>query len=362
MPTSATSSARTANLPRWEDAGAEACVRERGGVKVARKWSYWTRNKLQILADYLPAFNAASQKKAEHRIYLDLMAGQPDNVERHTDIEFDGSPTVALKADPGFTVLRFGELGARADKLSAALAQRFPGDNRYKVIKGDCNATIDEVLRELQPLRWAPTFAFLDQQAAEIHWSTIEKVTRFRQNKGGWKTELWMLVSPTMIAREARRSEEFCQRVSNLYGGNDWLRILRALDARKIKAEGYRQEMVNLMRFQLETVLGYHYTHRIPMTMSTNKMTIFDMVFATDHDAGDKIMRHLYNKAAQREPEMMRQAQVAKAEKDAEAAGMIGLFDVGELRVEPSDILGQVLWTPEPTWDPTSRDWWNDGN
>jgi len=59
---------------------------------------------------------------------------------------------------------------------------------------------------------------------------------------------------------------------------------------------------------------------------------------------------------------MMRQAQVAKAEKDAEAAGMIGLFDVGELRVEPSDILGQVLWTPEPTWDPTSRDWWNDGN
>lgn len=336
-------------------------MREWGGVNVARKWSYWTRNKLQILADYLPAFNAASQKKARQRIYLDLMAGQPDNVERHTDIEFDGSPTVALKADPGFTVLRFGELGARADKLSAALAERFPGDNRYKVIKGDCNATIDEVLRELQPLRWAPTFAFLDQQAAEIHWSTIEKVAGFRQNKGGWKTELWMLLSPTMIAREARRSEEFRQRVSNLYRGDDWRRVLRALDARKIKAEEYRQEMVNLMRFQLETVLGYQYTHRIPMTMSTNKMTIFDMVFATDHDAGDKIMRHLYNKAAQREPEMMRQAQVAKADKDAEAAGMIGLFDVGELSVKPSDSLGQVLWTPEPTWDPASHDWWDDG-
>jgi three-Cys-motif partner protein len=327
---------------------------------MARKWSYWTRNKLQILADYLPAFNAASQKKAEQRIYLDLMAGQPDNIERHTDIEFDGSPTVALKADPGFTVLRFGELGARADKLSAALAERFPGDNRYKVVKGDCNETIDEVLRELEPLRWAPTFAFLDQQAAEIYWSTIEKLARFRKNQKGLKTELWILMSPTMIAREARRSEEFRQRVSNLYGGDSWLRILHALDARKIKAEEYRQEMVNLMRFHLETTLGYQYTHRIPMTMSTNKMTIFDMVFATDHDAGDKIMRHLYNKAAQREPEMMRQAQAAKADEEAERAGLLGLFNVSDLDVKPDDKLGEILWTPQPTWDPASRDWWND--
>ena len=45
------------------------------------------------------------------------------------------------------------------------------------------------------------------------------------------------------------------------------------------------------------------------MTMSTNTMTIFGTVFATDHDAGDGIMRHQYQRAAQREPEMMRQAQ-----------------------------------------------------
>ncbi|NOR99694.1 three-Cys-motif partner protein TcmP [Mycobacteroides abscessus] len=329
---------------------------------MAREWSYWTRNKLQILADYLPRFNSASQKKADQRIYLDLMAGQPDNVERHTEIEFDGSPTVALKADPGFTVLRFGELGSRADKLSAALGDRFPNDDRYRVVKGNCNETIDGVLRELEPLNWAPTFAFLDQQAAEIHWSTIEKLARFRKNRNGWKTELWILMSPTMIAREARKSEEFRRRVSSLYGSEDWLRVLHALDARKITAEQYRQEMVNLMRFRLETALGYQYTHRIPMTMSTNKMTIFDMVFATDHDAGDKIMRHLYNQAAQREPEMMRQAHVAKAAKEAKEAGQHGLFEVGDLEVRADDKIGEILWSPQPTWNPVSRPWWNDGD
>ena len=27
-----------------------------------REWQYWTRNKLSILAGYLPAFNVASQE------------------------------------------------------------------------------------------------------------------------------------------------------------------------------------------------------------------------------------------------------------------------------------------------------------
>lgn len=324
-----------------------------------REWSYWTRNKLQILADYLPRFNLVSQRSAQ-RIYLDLMSGEPGNVERHTGVEFDGSPIVALNAQPGFTILRFGEIGAKADQLSAALAERFPDDNRYQVVKGDCNETIDEVLTELEEFRWAPTFAFLDQQGAEIHWNTIEKLARFRQNSKGWKTELWILMSPAMIARGVRgsRSEEFQQRVSNLYGGDDWLRIMRALRSRKITAGQYRQEMVNLMRHQLETGLGYQFTHRIPMTMSTNKMTIFDMVFASDHDVGDRIMRHLYNQAAQREPEMMRQAQAAKVEKEAEKAGLLGLFDVDDLDVKPDDKLGEILWTPQPTWHPASRIWW----
>jgi hypothetical protein len=51
---------------------------------MAREWSYWTRNKLEILAKYLPAFTTASRNEAGERICLDLMAGQPKNVERHT--------------------------------------------------------------------------------------------------------------------------------------------------------------------------------------------------------------------------------------------------------------------------------------
>ncbi len=41
------------------------------------------------------------------------------------------------------------------------------------------------------------------------------------------------------------------------------------------------------MRVKLEYELGYKYSHRIPMQVH-NKVTIFDMVFATDHWAGDR--------------------------------------------------------------------------
>jgi three-Cys-motif partner protein len=318
-----------------------------------REWSYWTRNKLEILTDYLPAFTTAVSGRSPECIYLDLMAGQPKNVERHTGAEFDGSPIVAMKTQPPFTRLRFGELNAtRAAALDTHLREAFPGDDRYQVVQGDCNETIDGILAGLADIAWAPTFAFVDQQAAEVHWETIKKLAAFRKNTQGWKTEIWILMSPTMIIKGVRGRdgipyEPYREQVDRLYGGGEWRQILRALDQRKITARDYRKQMVNLMRWKLEHELGYRITHRIPMQMH-NKVEIYDMVFATDHDAGDRIMRHLYNQAALREPEMMRQAKEAKS-------GQFALFDAGG----DNQNAGQELWRPEPCWDPTNAEWWS---
>jgi hypothetical protein len=54
-----------------------------------REWQYWTRNKLSILAGYLPAFNIASKRSPE-RLYIDLMTGEPFNRDAQTEEELDG--------------------------------------------------------------------------------------------------------------------------------------------------------------------------------------------------------------------------------------------------------------------------------
>lgn len=92
---------------------------------MAREWSYWTRNKLEILAGYLPAFNRASQTSRE-RIYLDLMAGQPENIDRDMGEKFDGSSLIAMKADPPFTRLRFASLTRLPLNWTSPFGPAFP--------------------------------------------------------------------------------------------------------------------------------------------------------------------------------------------------------------------------------------------
>ncbi|MTE13897.1 three-Cys-motif partner protein TcmP [Nocardia aurantiaca] len=322
---------------------------------MARQWSYWTSNKLQILGDYVDRFNLAS-KSSKERIYLDLMAGQPENIERHTGELIDGSPRRVLAAEHGFTRHVFFELPENAAKLEESLRKDFP-DKKFRVVPGDCNETIDGVLAELMPFNRAPTFAFIDQQAAEVDWATIVKIAQFKSPQVKTKAELWLLVSPVFTLRGIRgtSSERFRERVTRFYGTDKWKIIQRALDANAITTNQYRDEMTNLIRFRLAEHLGYRHTHRIPMRM-TNRTTIYDMVFATDHDAGDRIMRHLYKQAAEREPRMMAEARrFARAQKE-EKSGQLSFFELPVAAVPT--VTGDVLWQPKPHWWPSSRPWW----
>jgi hypothetical protein len=111
--------------------------------------------------------------------------------------------------------------------------------------------------------------------------------------------------------------------------------------------------MVNLLRWQLEHVLGYGMTARIPMRMPSG-MPIYDMVFATDHPVGNKIMTHLYRRAAEREPEMIQEAKARAMRRRDEKAGQQAMFEP-----DPSSIPidGLLAWEPSPSWNPSSRSW-----
>lgn len=319
-----------------------------------RDWPYWTRNKLEILGGYLPAFSRAATKSSE-RLYIDLMAGQPVNRDAKTGEELDGSPRLALSADPRFTKLAFCELPGKAEALERDLRQRYPGRS-FEVYPGDCNKTIDRVLYDLREYRWAPTFVFADQHAAEIHWETLRKVAAFKRVKeGATKAEIWLLVSPAETIRGVTGSnhEAFADRVDVFYGNDDWRRIQRARRQEIISADDYRHEMVNLIRWQLERALGYKMTARIPMRMPSG-MPFYEMVFATDHWAGNKIMSHLYRKATARSNEMRQEALARAKNKRDEKSGRMALFDL-----EPTSIeIDTLTWEPENSWDPRERPWW----
>ncbi|OWY59050.1 hypothetical protein B7486_76660 [cyanobacterium TDX16] len=81
-----------------------------------------------------------------------------------------------------------------------------------------------------------------------------------------------------------------------LYGCADWRSIVQRRRRGQLTPEGARTEFVNLYRWRLETTLEYKTTHALELT-DTRGVPVYTMVFATDHDAGNAIMSHVYGNA-----------------------------------------------------------------
>jgi three-Cys-motif partner protein len=321
---------------------------------MARTWGIWTVGKLEILRRYLNAFASASKTSSEI-VYLDLFAGRPENFDRSTGEPILGSAEIALAVRPPFTKLRFFERAGNARLLQEALAKQYPARGA-EVVPGDCNATIAAVLTKLSSVRWAPTFAFIDPNGPHFHWTTLSYLADHRRNEKT-KVELWMLLPVDLFVRTLRIdgrsvSIKSADQISAMYGTDEWRYIHTARVDGDLAPFEARDEYVNLMRWRLERVLGYSYTHPFQI-VNVSGRPLYHMVFATDHSAGTKIMSDIYKKMAGELPAMRRGVQQLRRGKGQEETGLLQLFEpdvMASLVVEapvPSD-----PYEHEPPWQP----------
>jgi three-Cys-motif partner protein len=318
-----------------------------------RLWGFWTRGKLDLLRDYLDAFTTASKQVSE-RVYIDIFAGRPTNSDRLTGEEISGSALIACQtANPPFTRLRFIELAPSASRLCDRLRVEFP--NRDIVVyEGDCNQRIGQLLRGLRPFNWAPTFAFVDPNGPDAEWSTLRALATHKRS-GLSKVELWLLFPDPQFVRLLPTSsdqgprEQDIDRITRMFGTDRWMRIYGARSKGKISPSQAKEEYVNLMRWRLESVLDYRWTHPLLVKNEANR-PIYTMIFATDNEAGTRIMSHLYARAAAQFPAMRKEARLRRREIEDERRGIRRLFSVDELDV-PVDP-HERFYEHQPPWDP----------
>lgn len=120
------------------------------------------------------------------------------------------------------------------------------------------------------------------------------------------------------------------QQVTDLFGSAEWRPILNGRRSGALDAERTRDELTNLMRWRLEKTLGYRFTHTLRLT-NVIGVPLYDMIFATDHEVGDKIMRSVYRKAAERFPKMRQEAHARRRDRVEHKAGINALFTHEEL-------------------------------
>jgi three-Cys-motif partner protein len=316
--------------------------------EAGRSWGFWTQAKLGVLEDYLDAFVVAASGASE-RVYLDAFAGEGTGLDRLTGEAFKGSARIALETNPpGFTRFRFFEKGQRASELEARLRSDYP-DRDIAVYAGDCNEAIPRALEELEPLRWAPTFAFIDPDGMELSWSTLRALAAhkggYRGGKSGkpeYKVELWMLFPSAGLMRTLALDEEKLKptdeaRATRLFGEESWRPIYARRLKGRLSGSDVREEYVNLMRWRIQRDLDYRWTHPLELK-NTRGIPLYHMIFATDNEAGTRIMEHLYASAAAEIPAMQKEA--------ADRAIGQQVLDLG---LEPPPRAG---YRYEPPWEP----------
>jgi three-Cys-motif partner protein len=295
-----------------------------------RQWTWTTTVKLEVLEQYLKQFTTTAKYKAGgNTVYLDLFAGGLENIDKFTGQPFPGSAELALHTEPAFRTVRLFEMPPNAAQLRAELTARFPGRD-LQVIEGDCNTTLPEALASLN--RHAPTFAFVDPDGLEVRWSTLEALADHkRSGRSPYKVELWILFSApgllrTLALDERKLTPSDEDRANRLFGTGQWRCIYEARVRERITPASARQEYVNLMRWRLQEVLGYRYTHALEMKLPEGQ-PLYNMVFASDNDAGNDIMSALYRKAYARWPQMRAEREAARRRREHgpnlfEAAGL----------------------------------------
>lgn len=299
-----------------------------------RPWGFWTESKLDMLSSYLRAFTVAS-KRAGTTVYLDLFAGQATNINKHTGLPIEGSLLRALQTDPPFTVLRGFELRQdRAASLQTAYQSLAP-QRDVAIYPGDVHESLAPALAQLANCNWAPTFAFVDPDGVEAKWELLEALARYK-GQGKTKTEIFLLLAAAQIGRvvndslDARNLQRAEQQVTALFGSDDWRPILRDRRVGVLDAERARDELTNLMRWRLEKALHYKYTHSLRLT-NLQGVPIYDMIFATDHEVGDKIMASVYKTAGAKFPRMRSEIRARRRDQEEEASGALGLWSNEEV-------------------------------
>jgi three-Cys-motif partner protein len=266
----------------------------------ARLAPTWTEEKLRILHCYLGGFATACKRHPLGWYVLDIFAGAGMNISDTTKTELPGSALIALQAGPPpARQVILCENGAKT--LPALRARTAPFADRVAIFEHDANAQISEMLA-LIPQR-APAFAFLDPEGAELAWATVAAVAG-HQRAGANKVEQLILL-PTdtgfvrMLSLDLPLDPGYAARVTSMYGNDDWQAIYDQRRAGRISAEQARHEYVLLYARGLYN-LGYRHVQERQLHKEGKGggagSPMYFLLHASDHDVGEKIMGHCFDK------------------------------------------------------------------
>ena len=267
----------------------------------ARDTGEWVLHKLAIISNYERAFNQAAQR-ASTRNYVDGFAGHGLNRIRSEGRFVYGSAWIAARS--GFTDLL---LMAQNGTAHGALQARLGHDPRTRVLLGDCNQRLAEEMRaSLNPQ--APTLCVLDLNGVELQWSTVKQISQFRS--GSRKTELLITFARNMaLLRLLRIRGDIDDQTRFLFdaffGTRDWEHIYEQRTNNDLNPREASEAYLHLYEERLRSEIGYKHVFSTNVREGGHAgKPLYLLTFASDDDAGERIMRHVFERMRPLDPQL----------------------------------------------------------
>ena len=248
----------------------------------------WAKEKLYYVARYISIFNNGMKNRWPLRGYIDLMAGPGRCIDRGSAEEFDGSPLLAVKAEPGFTRLVFVEADADA---AAALAQRIKNDSRRcAVVVSDCNqrSTIEEVRARIDPSMLS--LCFVDNLGLNVTFETIRMLV-----DGNRPIDLIFTFQVNDLTRnvETAMNSPEGERFDRFFGSKRWRDVIRRFERGETARSDRATALADFYGSQLGSI-GYTQVEQLHRIMKNTKSAhLYLLLLASRHPKATEFFRKI---------------------------------------------------------------------
>lgn len=219
----------------------------------------------------------------KHGAYIDGFAGPqyPDKVHAW-------AAKLVLESRPPF-LRKFWLCEQSEEKLPALheLAAVSKQKNRtIKVVPGDFNVHVAEILASGAITDRMATFCLLDQHTFECEWRTLRALAAHKSSN---KIELFYFLATGWLDRAIAATTRNVDVLERWWGGKDWKQLL-----------GMRSfERAQLFAGRFKSEFGYKHAHAWPIYDKEEgaRRVMYHMIHASDHDEAPKLMSRAYRKA-----------------------------------------------------------------
>ncbi len=257
----------------------------------------WTENKARLVTRYLNYFLFITR----HGTYIDGFAGP-----QYAGQKDSWAAKAVLELTPRWLRNFFlCDIDPNAIAALQKLSAEQPPPDKAKgepkrdirILPGDFNVSVSEILASGKITEREATFALLDQRTFECTWETVTRLARHK--RVGNKIELFYFLAIKWLHRAIAGTGDTTG-IEAWWGDDTWSRL----------RDANQQSICDAVREKFIRELGYKHVHPWPIFESEDGGAVmYYMIQATDHPEAPILMRRAYENAL-RAPEPIEQLQL----------------------------------------------------